>query len=249
MGPALTRELETVYVLGIDTATRVAGAAVIGEDRLISERFVNNLKTHSQNIIPMIRQVMEDAGIKPKHLHGIAVTGGPGSFTGLRIGMSVAKTMGLALNIPVLGISTLRALAWNVYLAEGLICPILDARKHEVYTCLYRFAGRDLEEMAEPAALSLEGLLSRLSRFKREKITFLGDGVPVYGDTIKEKLGERAFFAAMIHSFPRASAVAELGLARLKESRLSDSTFLQPVYLRKSEAELTWETKHGHTSV
>lgn len=236
-----------MFVLGIDTATRVAGAAVIGDDRLISERFVNNLKTHSQNIIPMIRQVMEDAGIKPTDLHGIAVTGGPGSFTGLRIGMSVAKTMGLVLNIPVLAISTLKVLAWNVYRTEGLICPILDARKNEVYTCIYRSGpDRHLEELAEPAALSLEGLFSKLSRFESDKITFLGDGVPVYGSAIREELGPRALFATKINCFPRAAAVAELGLAQLKEGRLSDSTFLQPVYLRKSEAELTWEKKHGH---
>lgn len=234
-----------MFVLGIDTATRVAGAAVAGEDRLISERFIHNLQTHSQNIIPMISQVMDDAGLKPSDLHGIAVTGGPGSFTGLRIGMSVAKTMGLALCIPVIGIPTLTALAWNFYRVEGLICPILDARKNEVYTCLFKSGEDGLAELISPAALSLERLMARIAEFGDQQVNFLGDGVPVYGEVIKAELGPRAHFASMINAFPRAGAVAELGLAKLRTGSLADPTFLQPVYLRRSEAEITWEQKQG----
>lgn len=234
-----------MFVLGIDTATRVAGAAVAGEDRLISERLIHNLLTHSQNIIPMISQVMEDAGLKPADLHGIAVTGGPGSFTGLRIGMSAAKAMGLALNLPVISVSTLKALAWNLYRAEGLICPILDAKKNEVYTCVYRSGDSGLEEVMSPAALSPGQLVVHLNEFGAEKVNFLGDGAPVYGDTIKAALGERALFAKMINAFPRAGAVAELGLAKLRAGSLADPTFLQPVYLRRSEAEITWEQKQA----
>jgi tRNA threonylcarbamoyladenosine biosynthesis protein TsaB len=234
-----------VFVLGIDTSTRVAGAAVAGEDRLISERFVHNLQTHSQNIIPMIGQIMDDAGIKPPDLHGIAVTGGPGSFTGLRIGMSVAKTMGLTLGLPVIGISTLKALAWNLYRVEGLICPILDAKKNEVYTCAYRSGDSGLDEVFGPAALNPEQLIARLAEFGEEKVHFLGDGVPVYGDVFKAELGQRAFFAPMLNAFPRASAVAELGLVKLRAGFDADSTFLQPVYLRRSEAEVTWEQKQA----
>lgn len=232
-----------MHILGIDTATRVAGAAVIGEGRLISERFIHNLQTHSQNIIPMIQQVMDDAGITPQDLDGIAVTGGPGSFTGLRIGMSVAKTMALVLDIPVIAVSTLEVLAWNIYRTAGLICPVLDAKKTEVYTCIYKSGEHGLEELIKPAALSIDALVEEISRFEGP-VTFLGDGVPVYGEMISEKLGGRALFAAKINSFPRASAAAELGLVRLIESKHGDSTFLQPVYLRKSEAEVTWEQKN-----
>ena len=234
-----------MFVLGIDTATRVAGAAVAGDDRLISERLIHNLQTHSQNIIPMISQVMDDAGLKPADLHGIAVTGGPGSFTGLRIGMSAAKAMGLALNLPVISISTLKALAWNLFRAEGLICPILDAKKNEVYTCAYRSGDSGLKEVFSPAALSPEQLIDYLKEFGAEKVNFLGDGVPVYGDTIKTALGGRAIFAPMINAFPRAGSVAELGLAKLRAGSLADPTFLQPVYLRRSEAEITWEQKQA----
>ncbi|HWI54224.1 MAG TPA: tRNA (adenosine(37)-N6)-threonylcarbamoyltransferase complex dimerization subunit type 1 TsaB, partial [Desulfobacteria bacterium] len=207
------------------------------------ERFIHNLQTHSQNIIPMIQQVMDDSGITPKDLNGIAVTGGPGSFTGLRIGMSVAKTMALVLNIPVAAISTLEALAWNLYRTEGLICPVLDAKKSEVYTCIYSSAGLGLAELIKPAALGIDALIEEVSRFDGP-VTFLGDAVPVYGEIIREKLGQRALFASKINGFPRASAAAELGLARITESNFDDVTFLQPVYLRKSEAELTWEQKN-----
>lgn len=238
-----------LYILGIDTATRVAGVAVVNGERLISERYIHNLQTHSQNIIPMIQQVMSDAGLKPAELQGIAVTGGPGSFTGLRIGMSAAKAMGLALNIPVMGVPTLKALAWNLFGLEGLVCPILDAKKNEVYTCIYKSAPDGLQELIAPAALSLERLISALADYRDQKVTFIGDGVPVFGEAIKEALGGRASFGTMVNSFPRASAVAELGLHQLAEGRLSDSTFIQPVYLRKSEAELTWEEKHGRCGV
>ncbi|MDT3701316.1 MAG: tRNA (adenosine(37)-N6)-threonylcarbamoyltransferase complex dimerization subunit type 1 TsaB [Thermincola sp.] len=234
-----------MFVLGIDTATRVAGAAAAGADRLISERLVHNLQTHSENLIPMISQVMEDAGLKPSDLDGIAVTGGPGSFTGLRIGMSAAKAMGLALNLPVISISTLEALAWNVYRAEGLICPILDAKKKEVYTCVYRSGAKGLDEVISPHALSLEELIVRLEQLGADKVHFLGDGVPVFGESIKAALGERALFVPMINAYPRAGAVAELGLAKLQSGFVQDSTLLQPVYLRRSEAEITWEQKQA----
>lgn len=232
-----------MFVLGIDTATKVAGAAVIGEDRLISERFIHNQKNHSQNIIPMIQQVMEDAGIKPEQLDGIAVTGGPGSFTGLRIGMSVAKTMGMALKIPVASVSTLKALAWNLLGRKGLICPILDAKKNEVYTCVYSSKNGQLIEMIEPMASSIERLTEVLRKFN-EPVTLIGDAVPVYGNILVDNIS-RIEFGTKINSYPRASAAAELGLSQLKAGNVEDYTFLQPVYLRKSEAELTWEAKHG----
>jgi len=152
--------------------------------------------------------------------------------------------MGQALNIPVVGVSTLKALAWNLFGVSGLICPILDAKKNEVYTCIYKSTLTGLEELIDPAAMCLERLFTRLQEY-HDQIIFLGDGVPVFGHLITEKLRNRAAFASMANSLPRAAAVAELGLMRLKEGRLSDPTFLQPVYLRKSEAEITWEAKHG----
>lgn len=233
-----------MYVLGIESATRVAGAAVVNEEKLVAERFVNNLKTHSQNLLPMIQQVLEDAGISPKELGAIAVSGGPGSFTGLRIGMATAKSMAQVLQLPVVGVPTLEALAWNVTGVEGLICPILDARKQEVYTCLYESREGVPVPAAEPRAVSLEELIEILTAVKKS-VTLLGDGVPVYGPEIAGALGEKISFAGQINLFSRAAGVAWLGRRMVTEGLAGDGKTLQPVYIRRPEAEVTWDRKHG----
>jgi len=233
-----------MFVLGIETATRAAGAAVVNEDRLVAERFVNNRKTHSQNLLPMIQQVLEDTGISPRELGGIAVSGGPGSFTGLRIGMAAAKSMAQVLQIPVVGVSTLEALAWNINGAEGLICPVLDARKQEVYTCLYASREGRPVPVTEPQALSLPELISLLESVD-EAITLLGDGVPVYGAELCRALAGKVRCAGRINLFSRAAGVAELGRHMIAEGLAGDLFNLQPVYIRRPEAEVAWERKHG----
>lgn len=232
-----------MFVLGIETATRVAGAAVVNEDRLIAERFVNNRKTHSQNLLPMIQQVLEDTGITPRELGGIAVSGGPGSFTGLRIGMAAAKSMAQVLGIPVAGVPTLEALAWNVAGVDGLICPILDARKQEVYTCLYETDNGVPMGITEPRALSLPELAGLLISLDRP-VTLLGDGVPVYGEEIIRAVGNKVRLAGGINLFSRAAGVAELGRRMIDAGRAGDTLGLQPVYIRRPEAEITWDLKH-----
>lgn len=233
-----------MLVLGIETATRVAGAAVVNEDRLVAERFVHNRKTHSQILLPMIQQVLADAGVTPRELEGIAVSGGPGSFTGLRIGMAAAKSMAQVLQIPVVGVPTLDALAWNAAGAEGLICPILDARKQEVYTCLYKSDNGVPVPVTDPRALSLAELRDLLASLN-EQVTMLGDGVPVYGAEIVQALGEKVRFAGRINLFSRAAGVAELGRRMIKAGPVGDPLTLQPVYIRRPEAEVTWDRKHG----
>lgn len=233
-----------MYILGIDTATKVCGVAVLNEEQLMVEKFLNNQKTHSQNIMPLIKQAIEEAGIKPKDLGGIAVTKGPGSFTGLRIGMTIAKSLAQVLNIPIIGVSTLESLALNVLGVPGLICPILDARKNQVYAAVYYDRVGKLEMLEEPMAVALDDLLSKLKKFDRE-VTFLGDAVPVYGSVITEVMGPRALFAGKINSLPRAAATAELGMAMLQLGVSDDPLRLTPFYIRASEAETTWARKHA----
>lgn len=233
-----------MYILGIDTATKVCGVAVINEEQLIVEKFLNNQRTHSQNIIPLIKQAVKEAGIEPKELGGIAVTKGPGSFTGLRIGMTVAKSLAQVLNIPVIGVSTLKTLALNVLGVPGLICPILDARKKQVYAGVYYDREGKLEILEEPMVIAIEDLLSNLKKIDRE-VTFLGDAVPVYSSVITEILGPKALFAGKINSLPRAAAAAELGMALLQKGVFDEPLGLTPFYIRASEAESTWAKKHG----
>ncbi|RYD03251.1 hypothetical protein N752_20685 [Desulforamulus aquiferis] len=130
-----------MYILGIEAATPVASVAVVGGGGMIlSERLVNNRRTHSINLLPMIKAVIEEAGIKKEQINGVAVSSGPGSFTGLRIGLTTAKTLALTWGVPVVGVSTLEALALPVVSSGQLICPILNARKNEVYTSIFRGA-------------------------------------------------------------------------------------------------------------
>ena len=232
-----------MYILGIDTATRVAGVAVVNEERLIVEKFLNNQKTHSQNLLPMIKQAIEEAGLKPEDLGGIAVTMGPGSFTGLRIGMAAAKSLAQVLNIPLIGISTMETIAYNIVGLPGFICPILDAQKSEVYSAIYYTRDDELTLMEGPYALTIHELVEKFKRHSRE-VTFLGDAVPVYVNQLSQEMGPKAHFASKINSLPRAAAVAELGFKRIAQGEADDPINLVPAYIRLSEAEATWAQKH-----
>ncbi len=233
-----------MYVLGIESATAVAAVAVAGEAGIMAERMVFNQRTHSVNLLPMIKAVLEESESGRHNLAGIAVSGGPGSFTGLRIGMSTAKALAQVWDIPVVGISTLEILAFPLARHGNLICPILNARKNEVYTAVYDSTGPVPVCLATPMAVRPEKLVEILFEFERP-LTFVGDGVPVYGNYLKDALGDLAGFAPCAANFPRGAAVAEMGLIAFNEGRGVDPAVLQPEYIRPSEAEVLWLKKHG----
>lgn len=241
-----------MYILGIDTATQVAGAALINEDKVIAERFINNKLTHSEHLLPMISGVLEDGGIKSKDLGGIVVTKGPGSFTGVRIGMTVAKTMAQVLQIPIAGISTLDLIAQNLTGISGLICPILNAKKGEVYTALYASNIVDepiplsdkMERLTEYMAISIEALIE-LIREKDQRVFFLGDGIPSYSQQLKDDLGNLARICPSPIAQPRASWLAWMGAPLLSKGYREADLFMTPDYIRASEAEVTWAKKNG----
>ncbi|OAT79959.1 tRNA (adenosine(37)-N6)-threonylcarbamoyltransferase complex dimerization subunit type 1 TsaB [Desulfotomaculum copahuensis] len=233
-----------MYVLGIEAATPVAAVAVINEQKILAERLVNNQRTHSVNLLPMIKAVLEDGAVGPEQLDGIAVSAGPGSFTGLRIGMSTAKTLAQVWGLPVTGISTLEALAHPLTGQAGLLCPILNARKNEVYTAVYETRAGRLSRLAGPLAEEPEKLAARLFSLGHP-VTLLGDGVAVYGEMLQRYLGGLAFFAPAAAALPRGAAVAELGLARLAAGEGEDPLLLLPRYIRLSEAEVKWRQKQG----
>ncbi|MCL6638485.1 MAG: tRNA (adenosine(37)-N6)-threonylcarbamoyltransferase complex dimerization subunit type 1 TsaB [Firmicutes bacterium] len=233
-----------MFVLGIDAATPVAAVAVAGERGILAERMVANGRTHSVNLLPMIKAVLEDAAVGKEDLDAIAVSSGPGSFTGLRIGLSTAKTLAQVLRVPVAGVSTLDVLAHPLAGHGRLICPVLNARKNEVYAAVIDYSGPEPVHIAKAMAVSpaeLIGLLGQLGR----PVTFLGDGVPVYGRELAAGLGESAFFAPAAAAFPRGAAVAELGLRALREGRAVAYGELRPEYIRLSEAETALLRKRG----
>jgi tRNA threonylcarbamoyladenosine biosynthesis protein TsaB len=233
-----------LFVLGIESATPVASVAVAGEGGILAERMVLNRRTHSVNLLPMLKSVLEESEVDRGKLSGIAVSSGPGSFTGLRIGMSTAKALAWVWGLPVAGIPTLTALAYPLAGNGGLVCPILNARKNEVYTAIYDCQGEIVNCLKGPAAVDPLRLAEVLLEYNKP-VTFLGDGVPVYGARLHEALGSMARFAPLAASFPRGAAVAELGLAALREGRGVDPSALQPEYIRPSEAELNWLRKNS----
>lgn len=243
-----------MYVLGIDTSTKVAGAALVKDGHIISERFIHNKLTHSQVLVSMVDQVIKDAGITVKELEGVALTRGPGSFTGLRIGMVFAKTLAQILKLRVVAVSTLEVLAANVQHFPGLICPILDARKKEVYTSVYTSREGIIKQLLPPQAISVEGLVEELevlagkAENRENEMLFLGDGVPVYFEELKSRLGTRVLKAEPLNLFPRAGGVALLGSQKLLLNQGDALDNLAPVYLRRSEAEITWEKKRGESA-
>lgn len=232
-----------MYVLGIEAATPVASVAVAGQGGILAERMVLNRRTHSVNLLPMLKAVLEEAEIDKSQLTGIAVSSGPGSFTGLRIGMSTAKALAWVWRLQVVGISTLQSLAYPLSGGEGLVCPILNARKNQVYAAIYECRNGMLDCIVAPMAISPQQLAEQLLTLQRP-VLFLGDGVPVYKEQLTGVLGSRAVLAPLAASYPRGAAVAELGLEAFQAGRGIDPAALQPEYIRPSEAELNWLKKN-----
>lgn len=169
-------------------------------------------------------------------IDAIAVAGGPGSFTGLRIGSATAKGLGLALEKPLISVPTVEALAFNLYDVQGLICPIMDARRNQVYTGIYRFEEHKLQVVEDQMAVPVGELLEKLNGYGQQ-VTFLGDGVPVFREIILEKAEFSCSFAPAHVNRQRAAAVAALGLVYYQEGRYETAREHMPDYLRVSQAE------------
>ena len=223
-------------ILGLDSSGIVASVAIVEDDVLIAEYTVNYKKTHSQTLLPMLDEIAKMTELDLNSIDAIAVAAGPGSFTGLRIGSATAKGLGLALDKPLVGIPTVEALAYNLYDVNGLICPIMDARRKQVYTGIYRYEDHRLMTVKDQMAVGIEELLSMLNEMG-EAVTFLGDGVPVFKDIIADKLTVPFSFAPAHLSRQRAGAVGALGVLYYKEGRTETAAEHKPDYLRVSQAE------------
>ena len=223
-------------ILGLDSSGIVASVAIVEDENLIAEYTVNYKKTHSQTLLPMLDELVKMTELDLDTIDAIAVAAGPGSFTGLRIGSATAKGLGLALDKPLVGIPTVEALAYNLYDVNGLICPIMDARRKQVYTGIYRYEDHRLMTVKDQMAVGIEELLSMLNEMG-EAVTFLGDGVPVFKDIIADKLTVPFSFAPAHLSRQRAGAVGALGVLYYKEGRTETAAEHKPDYLRVSQAE------------
>ncbi len=223
-------------VLAVDTSSLVISVAVVQPEILMAEYVLKQERSHSEKLVPIIEMVMEDIGEELKNIDVFAVAHGPGSFTGLRIGVSAVKALAQAFNRPVAGVSTLDGLAFNMAFAEGLICPILDARRQQVYTSIYRWSGDKLTRLEEYMAVSVKDLIGLLNKWG-EPVSFCGDGTLVYREIIEKDMGNRAMFAPPTHALQRASSIAWLALEKALAGQVQRYWELKPFYLRKSQAE------------
>lgn len=223
-------------LLALDSSGLVASVAVLEDDNLLAEYTVNYKKTHSQTLLPMLDTIAKMIELDLNTVDAIAIAAGPGSFTGLRIGSATAKGLGLALDIPLVEIPTVDALAYNLFDTDKLICPIMDARRSQVYTGLYHYENHKLVVCESQMALSVNVLAAKLNS-RGEEVIFLGDGVSVYRPLLDELLTVPHSYAPAHVNKQRAAAVGALGAIYFSEGKIVNADEHEPEYLRKSQAE------------
>ena len=222
--------------LGIDSSGMVASVAVVEDTQMLAEYTINYKKTHSQTLLPMLDEIGKMIELDLSTVDVIAVAAGPGSFTGLRIGSATAKGLGLALKKPLVSVPTLEGIAYNFCGSDKLVCPMMDARRSQVYTGIYKFNGNELEKVEDQMAVPVEEILEKLNQLGKEVI-LAGDGVPVYLDKIEKELKVPYLLAPSHLNRQRAGAVAVLGMQYAQAGYLETAMEHQPNYLRLSQAE------------
>ena len=228
-------------VLGIDTSTTCGSIGLIHDENVISEYLLNLSVTHSERLLEAIDLVLRKGRCALADLDGFSISLGPGSFTGVRIGVSTVKGLSFAVRKPVVGVSTLDVLASQVSPTPYLICPIIDARKREVYAAFYRYEEfNHLKRLSEYQAVTPEVLSGML----KEPTIFLVDGVRTYGEDLRNLMKSFALFSPAALQIPRGSVVARLGMELLRQRNYLDLATFTPLYVRPSEAEMKWQEKH-----
>ena len=238
-------EEQEMKLLVLDSSGLVASVALIEDDQLIAEYTTGNKLTHSQTLLPMLDEVIKRTSFEIEDIDAVVVAKGPGSFTGLRIGAATAKGLGLALDKPIIPVPTVDGLAYQLFGTSMIICPMMDARRKQVYTGFYRFEGSEMKVLKEQCAQSVEDTLIQLREYN-EPVVFLGDGVPVYKEEILEKMGDLAIFAPAHANRQRAAAVGALAQVYFAQGIYESADEFVPEYLRKSQAEREREERlHG----
>lgn len=232
-----------MLVLSIDTATLVSSVALSTQDKLLAELVIQTRKTHSETLMPHIAELLNMARIEKKDLEGIAVSIGPGSFTGLRIGLATAKALAYALKIPILGISTFETLAFNCPVPGVYLSPILDAQKNNVYQAVYSWQQGTLTEILPARVVNISQAVKEAAAMERP-VVMLGEAAVMYREEI-EAQGTNLVFPPPHVVIPHAGSTAVLGCRLLEQGVVHDVMNLEPVYIRRSEAEVLWEKRQG----
>ncbi len=226
-------------ILAIDTSTRTGSVAVSRDREVLGEILLNVRNTHSERLLLLVSQLLSDTGVSLKEIDAFATALGPGSFTGLRVGIATIKGLAMATGKPVIGISSLQILAMNVPLAPHLICPLFDARKKEVYAGLYHWQAGGAEPLRADAVLAPDRLLESLDG----DIIFLGEGAWAYRTLLIARMGDRAHLIPRSLSLPRASLACALAHERYQGGQTVSLERLAPAYVRPSEAEIAWSAR------
>lgn len=230
-------------ILAIDSSGLVATVAIVedngSETKTIAEYTTNFKKTHSQTLLPMLDAITQMTEIDLESIEAIAVSGGPGSFTGLRIGSATAKGLGLALGKPLIHVPTVDGLAYNLCFTNQIVCPIMDARRNQVYTGIYRFENEKMIVLEEQMAIGIDELAEKLCQYEDCGVVFLGDGVPVHREHLEKELmnGRKISFAPAHMNAQRAAAYGALGIQYFKDGKIETAEEHRPDYLRVSQAE------------
>ncbi|MCY7780979.1 tRNA (adenosine(37)-N6)-threonylcarbamoyltransferase complex dimerization subunit type 1 TsaB [Bacillus haynesii] len=225
-------------ILAIDTSNLTLGVALIKDGKMIAEHISHLKKNHSVRAMPAIDELLKECGLEPSDLTQIAVAKGPGSYTGVRIGVTIAKTLAWSLNIPIKTVSSLEVLAANGRFFQGLICPLFDARRGQVYTGLYQYRDGKLHGLEEDQNILLEDWLKKLKAMDQQ-VLFIGSDTEIHQEMIEQILGEQAVIAGPALQIPRPSELALIG--ELKEDEPVHS--IVPNYIRLAEAEAVWLEK------
>ncbi|MCY8094415.1 tRNA (adenosine(37)-N6)-threonylcarbamoyltransferase complex dimerization subunit type 1 TsaB [Bacillus haynesii] len=225
-------------ILAIDTSNLTLGVALIKDGKMIAEHISHLKKNHSVRAMPAIDELLKECGLEPNDLTQIAVAKGPGSYTGVRIGVTIAKTLAWSLNIPIKTVSSLEVLAANGRFFQGLICPLFDARRGQVYTGLYQYRDGKLHELEEDQNILLEDWLKKLKAMDQQ-VLFIGSDTEIHQEMIEQIFGEQAVIAGPALQLPRPSELALIG--ELKEDEPVHS--IVPNYIRLAEAEAVWLEK------
>lgn len=230
-------------LLAIDTATLASGVALATADKLVAEIILQTKKTHSERLMPHIEQLLELGQTAKEDITAIAVSIGPGSFTGLRIGLATAKALAYVWRVPVVGVSTLAALAYACPAPNSLLCPLLDAQKGNVYQAVYRWEAGNLIEITAPRVIAHQDAIKELKE-QPLPVMMLGEGAVLFQEAIVAA-GSPIELAPPHVILPRAGSVALLGHQMLAQGISHDAMTLEPLYIRRSEAEVLWEQRHG----
>jgi len=223
-------------ILAIDTSNLILGIAIMDQEKVIGEYITNLKKNHSVRAMPAIEMLMKECDVKPSDLTKIVVAKGPGSYTGVRIGVTIAKTLAWTLNIPLVGVSSLEVLAASVgRYFPGSVSPLFDARRGQIYTGLYSFAGGEVEQLEKDQLILTKDWVSRL-RDEQGKVLFTGNDLSIHKDLLEAELKDIAVFADYADFNPRPSMLARLGQMREEEEV---HPFI-PNYIRLAEAEANW---------